>query len=149
MVYFVIATGSCACVGMLGPGLGGGHGRYQGRYGLISDNMRKLNVVLADGTSIVVSNTSHPDLFWAMQGAGHNYGAVTSFELNIFPRLVDTWYYRSYVFTQDKLEQLFEQLNKLDGNGTQPADLMNFGFYSINANFSATEVLRPFFVSPD
>ncbi|KAJ8104596.1 hypothetical protein ONZ43_g7774 [Nemania bipapillata] len=136
---YVTTTGSCACVGMLGPGLGGGHGRLQGRYGLISDNMRNLNVVLADGTVTTVSNTSHSDLFWAMQGAGHNFAAVTSFELNIYPRRVDTWYHKNYVFRQDQLEELFEQLNIVDGNGTQPADLMNHGFFYMDSNFSTTE----------
>ena len=140
MYRLLIATGSCACVGMLGPGLGGGHGRYQGFYGLISDNLRKLNVVLANGTAITVSNTSHPDLFWGMQGAGHNFAAVTSFELNIYPRIVDSWYFKNYVFTEDKLEDLFEQLNILDGMGTQPKELMNIGFYYMDANFSTTEV---------
>jgi FAD/FMN-containing dehydrogenase len=127
---------------MLGPGLGGGHGRYQGFYGLISDNIRKLNVVLANGTAIEVSNTSHPDLYWGMQGAGHNFGAVTSFELNIYPRLVDTWYFKNYVFTIDKLEELFEALNVNDGEGSQPAELMNIGFYYMDANFSTTEASK-------
>ncbi|KAI2642103.1 hypothetical protein GGS21DRAFT_501165 [Xylaria nigripes] len=133
------ATGSCSCVGMLGPGLGGGHGRLQGQYGLISDNIRNLNVVLANGTAITVSNTSHADLFWAMQGAGHNFAAVTSFELNIYPRRVETWYHKNYVFRQDKIEDLFEQLNLLGGNGTQSPYLINHGFYYVDAEFSTTE----------
>lgn len=84
---YVTTTGSCGCVGMLDPSLGGGHGRYQGLYGLISDNFVRLNVVLANGTAIAVSNSSHADLLWAMKGAGHNFGVVTSFEFNIYPRI--------------------------------------------------------------
>ena len=139
--FLLLATGSCGCVGMLGPGLGGGHGRYQGLYGLISDNFLKLNVVLANGTAITVSNSSHTDLFWGMKGAGHNFGVVTSFELNIYPRLVDTWYYKVYVFTQDKLESLFHELNKLQGNGTQPVEMAGtYGMYYMDPTFSETEV---------
>ncbi|KAK7966936.1 FAD-binding domain-containing protein [Apiospora aurea] len=41
-----------------GPGLGGGHGRWQGHFGLVSDNFVKLNTVLADGTAITISETS-------------------------------------------------------------------------------------------
>ena len=73
---------------MMGPGLGGGHGRYQGLYGLISANLVNLNVVLADGSEVRVNETSHPDLWWGMQGAGHNFGIVTSFEMKIYPRKV-------------------------------------------------------------
>ncbi|KIA75511.1 hypothetical protein HK57_00010 [Aspergillus ustus] len=135
-------TGSCGCVGMLGPGLGGGHGRMEGFYGMISDNIRWFNVVLANGDTIRVSNTSHADLFWGMRGAGHNFGIVTSFEMNIYPRQVDSWYYKNYVFTQDQLEPLFEQLNELNGNGTQPVKLaVQYGLYTLDPTVSATEAI--------
>ncbi|KAJ5952081.1 CAZyme family AA7 [Penicillium vulpinum] len=139
---YVATTGSCGCVGMLGPALGGGHGRQQGFYGLISDNIRKLNVVLANGKAITVSSTSHPDLFWAMRGAGHNFGVVTSFEMSIYPSQVDSWYYKNYVFTQDKLETVFEQLNKLQNNGTQPVKMAaQYGLYLMDPTVSSTEAV--------
>ncbi|RAH80150.1 FAD-binding domain-containing protein [Aspergillus japonicus CBS 114.51] len=139
---YVAPTGSCGCVGMVGLGLGGGHGRMQGRYGLVSDNYLSLNVVLANGTAITVSETSHPDLFWGMKGAGHNFGVVTSFELRIFPRQEETWYYRTYVFSQTQLEPLFEEINRLQGNGTQPVDMAwQFGLYQLNRTFSETEAI--------
>lgn len=82
---YVTTTGACDCVGMMGPGLGGGHGPLEGLYGMVSDNFRQLNVVLANGTAIRVNETSYSDLLWGMKGAGHNFGIVTSFEINIFP----------------------------------------------------------------
>lgn len=135
------ATGSCSCVGMMGPGLGGGHGRYEGLYGLISDNIVNLNVVLADGKKIRVNNKRHPDLFWAMQGAGHNFGIVTSFELKIYPRKVDSWHYHNYIWKQDQLETVFKELNKFHDNGNTPVLMgINFGLYMMDANVSDTEV---------
>ncbi|KAK7906563.1 hypothetical protein PG985_016300 [Apiospora marii] len=136
---YVTTTGSCACVGMLGPGLGGGHGRMQNKHGLISDNMLKINAVLANGTAITVSEQSHADLFWAMQGAGHNFAAVTSFELKIYPRGPDTWYHKTYIFTQDKLEKLFELLNVVDEDREKPEHMLNFGFYFWNQAFDTTK----------
>lgn len=125
----------------MGPGLGGGHGRYQGMHGLISDNIVNLNVVLADGSRIRVNSTTNADLFWAMQGAGHNYGIVTSFELQIHPREVETWYYKNYIFEQDKLEPLFEKLNKFQNNGTQPKLMAaNYGIYMLNKDISEDDV---------
>ena len=59
---YVTTTGACDCVGMLGPGLGGGHSRYEGLYSMVSDNIRQLNVVLADGTPIRVNETTNYDL---------------------------------------------------------------------------------------
>jgi FAD/FMN-containing dehydrogenase len=106
----------------MGPGLGGGHGRYQGFYGLIIDGLISMNVVLADGSAITVSNTSHPDLWWAMRGAGHNFGIVTSFHAEIHKRTVDEWYITEFVFTQDQLESVFEVLNSQQQNGGQPKE---------------------------
>ena len=128
---------------MVGPGLGGGHGPYQGLYGLISDNFVNLNVVLANGSAITVNETTNVDLWWAMRGAGHNYGIVTSFELNIYPAEVQTWYYKQYVFTGDQLEPLFQELNKFQNNGSTPKLMAgNFGVYTMNINMSETEVSR-------
>ncbi|KAB8235183.1 FAD-binding oxidoreductase [Aspergillus alliaceus] len=115
---YVATSGTCSCVGMVGPALGGGHGLFQGRYGLISDNIVSLNVVLGNGTATTVNATHNSDLWWAMLGAGHNFGIVTSFDLKIYPAEKRAWYYREYVFTGDHLETLFKELNKFHNNGT-------------------------------
>ena len=47
--------------------------------------MRRLDVVLADGSRVTASADDEPDLFWAMRGAGANFGLVTSFELQLHP----------------------------------------------------------------
>lgn len=135
------ATGSCDCVGMMGPGLGGGHGRHEGLYGMISDNLVQLNVVLANGTAIVVNETSHPDLLWAMKGAGHNFGIVTSFQLKVWPREVELWHYHNYVWTEDKLEALFEEANKIHKDGNTPVNLaLNFNSFTVNKTISEDKV---------
>ena len=137
---YVTTTGSCDCVGLLGAGLGGGHGRHEGLYGMISDNFRQLNVVLADGSAIRVSATRHSDLFWGLKGAGHNFGIVTSFEMNIFPRGPDTWHYHNYVWRGDKLEDVFNALNAFHGNGNTPVNMtVNFGNFFMNTTITMVE----------
>jgi hypothetical protein len=125
---------------MMGPGLGGGHGRHEALYGMISDNIRQLNVVLANGTSIRVNSTSHPDLLWGMKGAGHNFGVVTSFEMSIFPRGPDTWFYKNYLWSADKLDAVFTALNRFHGNGSTPVNMTtNFGQFYVNSTVSEVE----------
>ncbi|KAK5994064.1 FAD-linked oxidoreductase virI [Cladobotryum mycophilum] len=124
----------------MGPGLGGGHGRMEGPHGMISDNIRQLNLILANGTAITVSPTSHSDLLWGMKGAGHNFGIVTSFEMNIFPRGPDLWHYHNYIWRGDKLDAIFNALNVLHGNGSTPVDMtLNFGNFQMNTTISETE----------
>lgn len=137
---YITTTGSCDCVGMMGPALGGGLGRLQGPYGLIADNIVELNVVLASGEMIVVNSTSHSDLLWGMKGAGHNFGIVTSFRLKIYPRGPDTWHYHNYIWRGDKLEAVFDALNAFAGNNSTPVNMTtNFGNFLMNATISTTE----------
>ncbi|CAH0003347.1 unnamed protein product [Clonostachys byssicola] len=139
---YIAVTGSHGCVGFFGPGLGGGHGRLEGTRGLIADNILTFNVVLADGKAIKVSKTSNQDLFWALKGAGHNFGIVTSAEVAIFPRGPDTWHFHNYIWAQDKLETVFETLNRFHDNGnTPPLMAVNFGQVSIIPAISKTEAV--------
>ena len=108
---------------MLGAGLGGGIGKYMGYFGLVTDNIINMTVVIADGSTITVSETSHPDLYWGMRGAGHNFGIVTQFNYKIYDQPAVDWFQVAYTYTGDKLEALSEQINLLNANGTQPKEV--------------------------
>ena len=53
------------------------------KHGFTIDNLLSVDIVTADGTLRTVSPTQHGDLFWGVRGAGHNFGAVTSFEYRL------------------------------------------------------------------
>lgn len=74
----MLPGGSCACPGYNGIGLGGGIGRYMGMFGVVSDRLVSARVVTATGDLVTASETENPDLFWALRGAGANFGIVTS-----------------------------------------------------------------------
>ncbi|PSR80433.1 FAD binding domain-containing protein [Coniella lustricola] len=73
-----VATGTCNCVSVLGAGLGGGLGRGAGLYGLGLDQLLAVHYVDAEGRQRTVTNASDADLWWAIKGAGPNFGLVTS-----------------------------------------------------------------------
>ncbi|KAJ5883733.1 6-hydroxy-D-nicotine oxidase [Penicillium subrubescens] len=121
---YVTTTGSCDCVGLLGAGLGAA-----------TAATRAYTAWL-----VRVNATSHSDLLWAMRGAGHNFGIVTSFEMNIFPRGPDTWHYHNYLWRGEHLEAIFAALNELQGNGTTPVDMtINFGNFLMNTTVATDE----------
>ena len=81
----LILTGNCNCVGVLGASLGGGYGNLLGEVGFGVDNVLSLRVVIASGEILTVSQTSHPDLFFAFRGAGPNFGIVVSATVRAYP----------------------------------------------------------------
>jgi FAD/FMN-containing dehydrogenase len=77
--------GQISHTGIAGLTLGGGLGYLMGKHGAACDNLLSLDVVTADGECIVASEDQNTDLFWAMRGAGGNFGIVTSFQYRVHP----------------------------------------------------------------
>ncbi|KAK2606442.1 FAD-linked oxidoreductase sor8 [Conoideocrella luteorostrata] len=72
--------GVCPTVGLAGGYTqGGGLGPLTGRYGFGADQVLEWQVVLANGSFVTATPTSHTDLYWALSGGGGGaYGVVTS-----------------------------------------------------------------------
>src|SRR5688572_13521103 len=71
--------------GIGGLTLHGGLGHPRRTGGLSLDNLRSVEIVTADGQVRTAGETEHPDLFWAVRGAGSHLGVVTSFEFRLHP----------------------------------------------------------------
>lgn len=81
----VCPVGVVSHTGVGGLTLGGGMGRLQRKLGFTIDSLRGVELVTADGLLVRANETENPDLFWAMRGAGANFGVVTSFEFDLHP----------------------------------------------------------------
>lgn len=112
------------------------------------DHFVNLNIVLANGTAVSVNANSHPDLWWAMRGAGHNFGIVTSFDSKIWRDDFKKYYVKTYQFAGSSLETLIERVNEFQGNGTlDPVWLASFGSYSMNTTLRKTEASNSIYSS--
>lgn len=75
--------------------LGGGHSPLSSIYGMAADHLLSMEVVLPSGAFVTASDTSNPDLFWALRGGGGStFGVVTSITVKVYPKIpvaVSTW----------------------------------------------------------
>ncbi|KAE9579387.1 FAD-linked oxidoreductase [Colletotrichum fructicola] len=122
-------TGLCECVGFSAPILGGGHGWLQGQYGLASDQVISARIVLPSGEAVTASEETNPDLFWALQGAGHNFGIVSEWEYRVYDIKNNAWGYSIFIFLAEHLEEVMEVTNKM--METQPPEIAHW-IYFIN-----------------
>ncbi|MGA9161804.1 MAG: FAD-dependent oxidoreductase, partial [Actinomycetota bacterium] len=115
--------GIISTTGIAGLTLGGGFGWLMAKHGLAADNLVSAEIVTADGDVRTTSADEDPDLFWALRGAGANFGVVTTFEYRLHPLAQVTGGLAAYPFdaARDVLEFHREFTADL------PDELMSYG----------------------
>ena len=86
------------------------------------DAVSSFRIVLASGSVVNASSTSHPDLFWGMKGAGQLYGVVVETIFNTYPATNGGNFYNvDMVFAGSQLESTLSVVNGIIPN--QPGEL--------------------------
>ncbi|GJJ15849.1 hypothetical protein Clacol_010127 [Clathrus columnatus] len=84
--HSLIAAGANAWnVGVAAYVLGGGYSSLAPAHGYGCDSLLEATVVLADGRIVKCDADNEPDLFWALRGAGLQFGVVTELVLKTYP----------------------------------------------------------------
>lgn len=78
-----VGFGDTGTVGLGGITVGGGVGYLARKYGLTIDNLLAVEIVTADGQIRHVDAENEPELFWAVRGAGANFGVVTRMQYRL------------------------------------------------------------------
>lgn len=80
-----LPVGDCPTVGLAGLTSGAGFGYLSRKLGVTIDSVQEMQLVTpADGV-VRVSQTEHPDLFWAARGGGGSAGVATSITVRTIP----------------------------------------------------------------
>jgi FAD/FMN-containing dehydrogenase len=80
-----VPLGSCPSVGVAGYSLGGGEGSLTPKFGYGCDSISRVDLVTADGRLRSASEHENTELFWAVRGAGANFGVVAKLEFQLHP----------------------------------------------------------------
>jgi len=103
--------GSSPTVGIVGYSLGSGIGWLSRKHGLQADAVTAIDCVLADGSQVRADAENHPDLFWALRGAGGNAAIVTAIEFDAVrqPQV----YGGALSFTAEQMPEVFSTWSKM------------------------------------
>lgn len=121
-------TGVVGHVGAAGLTLGGGIGWLSPRHGFSSDNIVSLDLMTVDGERVRVAADEDPELFWAVRGAGPNFGVALSFEVRAYPVRRDVLG-GDLVFAGDKGPDVLRRLRDLAAVASP--DLYFFALYGL------------------
>ena len=140
-----VLTGNCNCIGALGAALGGGYSRLMGLYGLGVDNIISLSLVTPEGKATKVG-PNDGDLWWALRGAGPNFGVVTSATMKAYPvpRARSGAWLGPLIFSEDKIEDLAQAINDLD---LQPSMAIFLYFAVAPPNNKPSVIVLPFYLN--
>ncbi|OTB06057.1 hypothetical protein M426DRAFT_72414 [Hypoxylon sp. CI-4A] len=130
-----IVGGEGRTVGVMGGFLlGGGHSPLSSLYGLAADQVLSMEVVTADGRFVTASETSHPDLFWALRGGGGStFGVVTSVVIKAHPKIkVTTMTYLLQTGPTVTAEQFWAALRAFFDGFITYTDAGNYEYFRIS-----------------
>lgn len=124
-------------VGVGGLSLHGGYGLISRGKGLTLDNILEAQVVLANSSVVTASETTNPDLFWALRGAGAAFGIVTNFKFKTFTAPESNIVFQYFVSpsSASQLSTILTALQDFTRN-TQPPELNMRLFLSGFTTFS-------------
>lgn len=135
-------------VGQVGVGgftLGGGTYPFANKYGWALDNVLQYEVsrevtcdtgtdidsgqvILANSSLVTASETTNPDLFFALRGGANNFGIVTSFTVTTFPQ--GEIYVSQPVWSDNQSEAVLDEVYKLYTDSSLTSDLeMGYDLY--------------------
>ncbi|KAL9599930.1 MAG: hypothetical protein Q9219_003492 [cf. Caloplaca sp. 3 TL-2023] len=110
-----VAGGRNSAVGVGGLTLGGGLSFFSPRVGFVCNNILSYEIVLANSTRAIASETNNPGLWHALKGGSNNFGIVTSLVARSFPS-ANIWSGFLYMTASkaDRLIQTFHDFTKAE-----------------------------------
>jgi FAD/FMN-containing dehydrogenase len=120
--------------------IGGGLGTLYSVRGILADSLISAHVVTATGDLVTASQTENADLFWAIRGAGHNFGIITSATFKMYDQTNGgNSVFGDFLIPNSRNASAFELLKSVD------EDLEPGVFWGILGGFNHTtkEVNQP------
>ncbi|KAF2105619.1 hypothetical protein BDV96DRAFT_534884 [Lophiotrema nucula] len=138
------AGGRVGSVGVGGFATGGGTSPLASRHGWAIDSIYEYELVLPNATVVTVDEHQHPELYWALRGAGGgNFGIITSFVIQNFPQ--GQLYAGSRAWNGNYTERVIDEVYNLytsqDNNSNMSLEYY-YGYVARSDNYSLAANVR-------
>ncbi|KAK9815373.1 hypothetical protein WJX72_002398 [[Myrmecia] bisecta] len=119
----MVPLGHAPVTGM-GLAVNGGFGVASKVYGATCDHIVAIQLVTASGKVVTADADHHPDLFWALRGAGSAFGVITklTFRLNPIPA---TFYGGAFLWADDPQHNNFRTIARFVRDHVIPNPLLS------------------------
>lgn len=110
--------------------LGGGMGWNMQQWGMAANSVLAVEVLLADGTTVLASEEEHPDLYWALRGVGPaSFALILRYKLRLHdaPKAVQNIYY----VPVERIESILAEVQRLAPVHRYSSELLgSFGYFN-------------------
>ncbi|OCB87794.1 FAD-binding domain-containing protein [Sanghuangporus baumii] len=137
----MVAGGRINPVGVGGLSLGGGYSWKTNQYGLTIDTIVAHELVLPTGEQVHVTNSSYPDLFFALRGGLNNFGVVTEITYEAHPQTLVYGGLTTYATDNEAIALLNSAASKFSLKSTDPKAQMIVNYASVNGEFIAQTLI--------
>jgi len=134
-----VVGGRVPGVGVAGSTLGGGYSWLTNQYGLTIDTVQSYELVMPNGTILDVTETSSPDLFFALKGGLNNFGIVTRFTLKTFPQ-TRVWG-GLITYSASVIDQVNHATANFAANNVDPKAVITTSYTSIFGQLGVSQIL--------
>ncbi|KAG6367759.1 hypothetical protein INS49_001954 [Diaporthe citri] len=135
-----VPHGTIKNVGVAGHFSHGGYGYQSRAWGLAVDSICGLDVVLADGRLLHVTENDHPELFYAFRGAADSFGVILRFHLRTVPApeevVLFSYDIDGIVEDVDEAAAAFLNIQQVVQNANVIDRDLSFGFYIHNGSWT-------------
>ncbi|KAJ7609357.1 hypothetical protein DFH06DRAFT_1346381 [Mycena polygramma] len=147
-----LPLGSANPAGVISMALGGGLSALSSICGHTCDNIISARVITAEGTLLTVNESSHPELFWGLRGAGQLLGLVTEITLQGHPLSVlgtddGTLWTGAMVYPASRVKEVVAALAPLVEDTSAPTAGL-FLFTSLPPTLETVIMVLPFYLGP-
>jgi FAD/FMN-containing dehydrogenase len=117
---------------MVGATIGCGVSQLNGLHRMLVDSLLRVKLVTADGKVTRASNVENPDLFWALRGAGSNFGTILEATYRVYDETAPLTLVADFLFVPNASQSILQYFQSFRNNLPAKLSFIFYATYSLD-----------------